>query len=413
MSNTTLFFTTRVLADVGLAIDESIDHAVVPGEDHSAGSQHRKGEAQVIFFLLGSLFLGGIFRKINKMTGIPYALMLFIVGVALGYYNAGLGVFGQSIYIISIINPSDVIVILLPALIFESGFNADRRIFKRQSIQILLFAIPYAGVSAIFIAFCIKIVFGYTDEYYTWLTAFVLGAILSCTDNTTTRTLLKEARASEKVSSLIEVESIINSSTCMVLLTVVSQLINGLTVAAEETSVITATAILRFFELMTGGVILGTVFGALFAILSRVVFNDEVLIVNISLIACYLVYYVAENVDLGIQVSGMFALVTLGLFMAKYGKARINAESEHTAHTFWKHVVYCAETIIFLMAGIIIGIKVLLSDKGPDTLPIMRGDFFKLPGLYICMTLCRFLAIIVFMPILKRQGYGLTWKEVN
>lgn len=37
---------------------------------------------------------------------------------------------------------------------------------------------------------------------------------------------------------------------------------------------------------------------------------------------------------------------------------------------------------------------------------------YKLIGLYFCMVLARFLAIAMFMRILPKLGYGLTWKEV-
>ena len=425
MSDTTSFITTRVLADVGLAIDESTDHAVVPGEDHSVGGQHGKGEAQVIFFLFGSLFLGGVFREINKKTGIPYTPMLFIFGILLGFYYDGLGSFGEAIYTISNVDPHGLLLIFLPTLIFESAFNADWHIFKRQFVQIFILAVPCVIVSAVFIAFSMKVVLGYSDLYYTWLTAFVFGAILSCTDTVAVLALLKEAGASKKFNSLIEGESLINDGTCMVLLTIAAQFIaagqaeeknshaqpgDALVEVAPMTPF---TVVKAFCELTVGGAALGVTFGIISTIWIRKIFNDEILVVNITLIACYLVYYVAENVNIGIQVSGIIALVALGLFMAAFGKTRINAESEHAVHTFWKYAVYCAETIIFLMAGIIIGIKVLLGEKERDALPITEEDLFKLFGLYLCMTVCRFLAIGVFMPILKRQGYGLTWKEVN
>lgn len=63
--------------------------------------------------------------------------------------------------------------------------------------------------------------------------------------------------------------------------------------------------------------------------------------------------------DLGIKISGIMALVSLGLFMAAFGKTRISAEADHAVHTFWKFIVYCAETVIFLVAGILVGTRVL------------------------------------------------------
>jgi len=376
-------------------------------DDHGSSSGHLTGgETLVIFFLFAALFLGGIFKEINKKTGIPYTPMLFILGILCGAYYQNLGIFGASLHTISDVDPHGLLLIFLPILIFESGFNADWHIFKRQFVQIITLAVPCVFVSAIFIAFSLKVVLGYSDDYYTWLTAFMFGAILSCTDTVAVLALLKEAGASKKFNALIEGESLINDGTCMVLLTIAAEVVKGKSMSpAEVVSV--------FCQLTLGGTVLGIVFGVFSAIWIRKIFNDEILVVNITLIACYMVYFVAENVDLGIKISGIIALVSLGLFMAAFGKTRINSESEHAVHTFWKYAVYCAETVIFLVAGIIIGVKVLMNEKDPEAISITTDDLYKLVGLYGCMTVSRFFSIALFMPILKRHGYGLTWREVS
>lgn len=389
-----------------MAADSASPSTDTSGHDDGHSSSHGvQNESLIIFFLAGGLLLGGLFKEINKKTGIPYTPMLFILGIGAGFFYMDLGFFGEALHTVSDVDPHGLLLIFLPILIFESGFNADWHIFKKQLLQIIILAVPCVFVSAMFIAFSLKVVLGYDDTYYTWLTAFMFGAILSCTDTVAVLALLKEAGASKKFNSLIEGESLINDGTCMVLLTICSEFIRGNQLSPSETVGI-------FCQLTLGGVVLGIVGGIICAIWIRKIFNDEILVVNITFIACYMVYFVAENVDLGIKISGIIALVALGLFMAAFGKTRINAESEHAVHTFWKFAVYCAETIIFLVAGIIIGVKMLTGERDPEALPITMDDFIKLFGLYICMTISRFLAIAVFMPILRRHGYGLTWKEV-
>jgi NhaP-type Na+/H+ or K+/H+ antiporter len=68
--------------------------------------------------------------------------------------------------------------------------------------------------------------------------------------------------------------------------------------------------------------------------------------------------------------------------------------------------VFCAETTIFIIAGILVGTKVFAvanSNIGMD-------DFYKLLILYVCMILARFISISLFMGVLPNLGYGLTWK---
>lgn len=90
------------------------------------------------------------------------------------------------------------------------------------------------------------------------------------------------------------------------------------------------------------------------------------------------------------------ALVALGLFMAAFGRTRIDIESDHAVHTFWKYAVYIAETIIFLLCGVLVSLKVILN---PESL-VEAEDYFKIIILYFCMIACRFGSVCIFMPYL-------------
>lgn len=60
--------------------------------------------------------------------------------------------------------------------------------------------------------------------------------------------------------------------------------------------------------------------------ISRVV-RDDILSATITIVACYLCFYIAEFTF--IKVSGILSIVVLGLFMSAFGKAKIYPESEH------------------------------------------------------------------------------------
>ena len=42
--------------------------------------------------------------------------------------------------------------------------------------------------------------------------------------------------------------------------------------------------------------------------------------------------------------------------MSAFGRTRISHEADHAIKEFWDFCVYACETIIFLLAGIIVGI---------------------------------------------------------
>jgi NhaP-type Na+/H+ or K+/H+ antiporter len=69
---------------------------------------------------------------------------------------------------------------------------------------------------------------------------------------------------------------------------------------------------------------------------------------------------------------------------------------------------YIAETIIFLLSGVIIGSKI----NSHHDIDIFWDDYLKLFGLYIFLHLIRFGCLLLFYPILSRLGYGMSLKEL-
>lgn len=332
----------------------------------------------------------------------PYTPLLFLIGVALGYYKDEIGILGDAAEQVSNINPHGILMIFLPPLIFESGFNSDWHIFRKQSKQIFILAFPSVVVCAALIMLSLKVVIGYKEEDFSWVGAFLFGSILSCTDTVAVLALLKEVGAPKKFNSLIEGESLLNDGTCMVLFTICAEILSGNSMSVKS-------IISLFLSLTIGGALLGLLFGMLAAAMINRVRNDPTLTLNITFCSCFILYFVAENVNLGFRVSGIMALVSMGLYMAAFGKTQISAEAKESVHSFWKYIIYVAETTIFLLAGILVGVRVIGELGTPD---IVRANFEKLGVLYLCMTMARFLSIVIFMPTLRKSGYGLTMKEV-
>ncbi|EGR30581.1 sodium hydrogen exchanger family protein, putative [Ichthyophthirius multifiliis] len=341
----------------------------------------------IVFFLFGGLAISGLVREMNKKTGIPYTPMLFIIGIFIGKFYQEMGLLGQSIYSIRNIDPHGILMIfylyqyLKGDLIVTGILSKNNRVLQ------------------------------YDDSYYSWSGAFMFGSILSCTDTVAVLALLKEVGAPKKLNSLIEGESLLNDGTCMVLFEISSKMVKGQQMLIFD-------IIKLFLTLTVGGALLGIFIGLIASFWIGRIHNDAILTVNVTFIAAYLCFFIAENVDLGIQISGIMALVSLGLFMSIFGKTKISIEEEKTVHIFWKYVVYAAESIIFLLAGIIVGIRVLNNlnnesfSNGQDQYTIIQQDYFKLFGLYICMILSRFGSIALVMKWLRKWGYGLSWKDV-
>jgi len=83
--------------------------------------------------------------------------------------------------------------------------------------------------------------------------------------------------------------------------------------------------ILLFLELTIGAIVLGVIFGMISTFLIKLVKSDSILTINITVTMCYILYFICEFVNIGIRISGIMALVSIGLYMAAFGKTRFTA----------------------------------------------------------------------------------------
>lgn len=87
--------------------------------------------------------------------------------------------------------------------------------------------------------------------------------------------------------------------------------------------------------------------------------NNAILTLNVTVVSCYILYFIAEYVDMGIKISGIMSLVSMGLYMAAFGKTKIATDAKQFVHSFWKIYIFVAETIIFILGGVLVGVQAL------------------------------------------------------
>ena len=226
----------------------------------------------------------------------------------------------------------------------------------------------------------------------------LFGSIVSATDPVAVVVLLKELGASKRLSTLIEGESLLNDGTAMVVFLVLLDLVKGIDLTFGD-------IIIKFIRLSLGGPLLGIAGGLVLSFILKRIHNNFVLEVNSTIFVAYLIFFIAELTPL--HVSGILALVALGLYMTRSGRTMISAESEHSVHHVWGYIGFLAETIIFILTGLILGERVVMTNQ------IEWLDFIKLIfGTYPILHVIRFFTILLFYPCLKRMGYGMTFKEV-
>jgi len=98
-------------------------------EGHKAHA-HDTSKLDVVLFLFLCLMVGNFFKPLASKIGVPYTSLITILGLILGVFSKKLGRTGVAIEIWSQMNPHLLLLLFIPALIFESAFNSDWHIFK-------------------------------------------------------------------------------------------------------------------------------------------------------------------------------------------------------------------------------------------------------------------------------------------
>ena len=143
---------------------------------------------------------------------------------------------------------------------------------------------------------------------FTFLACCLFGAINSATDPVAVVSLLKSLGVSKQISTLIEGESLLNDGTALVLFLVLIKFVEGESMSFGE-------VIGQFCKMSLLGPLLGLAFGMLMAFALSRIYNQPIMEANLTVCLPYICFYVAEHKD--VHVSGILALVTMGLYMTK------------------------------------------------------------------------------------------------
>lgn len=389
------------------AVDQAqADHGLPEdGDQAHAGEDHRSNMLPLLFVII-ALIIGAGTRHWLRKSPLPFTVSLLIIGLGLGAANR-LGWFeawhigsltinvnflGQSLDWAGKIDPHLILYVFLPTLIFEAAFAMDVHTFKKSFTNAFMLAVPGIIIALVLTGAIIIAMKGAGLGFagWGWPLALLFGAVVSATDPVAVVALLKELGASKKLGTLIEGESLLNDGTAIVIFMVLLATITG---AGSDTS-----PVLEFVRVALGGALVGIFFGWLTIRWVKKVFNDALIEITVIVAAAYLTFFVAEYF---LHVSGVLGLVALGLMMAGVGRTRISPEVEHFLHEFWELAAFIANTLIFVIVGVVIA----------NNSQFTADDFLKLFIIYIGVHIVRAIVIAVLYPVMRRAGYGLPPKD--
>lgn len=386
---------------------ENEAHDTLNSEVHEEGHSGGHGsDMSALFFIIIALLIGALIRHLLSKNAIPFTVWLLLVGLALGamvrmeWFNVAhignvtidFSIIDRAFSWAGNIDPHIIMYVFLPTLIFEASFAMDVHTFKKSAVNAAILAIPGIVIAMFLTAFLVLGIdkAGLGLSGWGWSYALMFGAVASATDPVAVVALLKELGASKKLGTLIEGESMLNDGTAIVFFMLFFTMVTG---GSSDTS-----PIIEFLKVSIGGTLVGVVIGSITIRWVRRVFNDALVEISVIVGAAYITFFICEHF---LHVSGVLGLVALGLAMASVGKTRISPEVEHFLHEFWELFAFIANTLIFIIVGVVIAEQISFSLKNLLVLLII----------YVGVHIVRATIILLFYPIMKRVGYGLPKKD--
>ena len=351
-----------------------------------------------LLLTIAGLTVGAIFKSLFQRTRIPYTVGLFAIGLAAGIMNRmgvfhGMPQFSAALDSVANINPDLILYIFLPILIFDAAYELNLHIFKKTLTNATLLAAPGLIICMILTAGVLMAISFFVPGYekWTWASALMFGALISATDPVAVVALLHELKTSKRFSTLVDAESLLNDGTGIVCF----MLFYGITVWGRNDEL---APILEFCQVVAGGAILGFIAARLVIWFITRVNSEEMIQNSVIILSAYLVFILAQ---LYLGISGVIALVAFGLTIAYVGKPRLKPQVNIFMGSFWELLTYIANTLIFIIVGIVIAEKVDFSWSHCAILLLV----------YIALNIIRYITIMMLYPIMKRSGYGLNKKE--
>ncbi len=353
---------------------------LAPAGGHTAGLVTDVVMQMVVLMLVAALST----LIIKRFTALPLTVTLVVIGALL----AALGdVFTPFAVFSSVeLTPDLVLFVFIPTLIFESAFGLDARQLRRNLGPVVALAVPGLLLSTAIIAAIMYLAANHLAGVpMSLVLALLLGSILSATDPVAVIALFKQLGTPERLTVLVEGESLFNDATALVL----SKVLLGFAAGGAVTGLAIAEGSQNFFVVFFGGVLVGWLAALLAGTLMAMVETDAFLEITLTTILAYASFVVADHF---LHVSGIMAVVAAGITMNSWGRTKISPGVQAFMHQFWEYLAQLANALIFLMVGLMVDFAALLDNA------LLIG------AVIVAMLVSRAAVVFGLLPIVGRLG---------
>jgi CPA1 family monovalent cation:H+ antiporter len=294
------------------------------------------------WLLIAATLVGMVIRRFN----IPYAVALVVGGLLLEASHLGA---------VPHLEPEVLLFVFLPPLLFDAAFRLEASEARSLLRPVLILAVPGVFVTAILVGTVLWLVLDLSFP-----TALLFGSFVAATDPVAVISVFKQLKVAKHLSLTAELESLINDGMAITLYVVLLEWAVGGSFNAVES--------LGIFVLeIGGGLAIGGIMGFVGSRLTRFS-NDHLLEMLLSVSLAYGSYLSADSIG----ASGALACVAAGIIHGSYGRSIGMSENTRSLlDDLWEFLGFVANAIVFLLLGVSVHPRDLLSDSWPIAVAIV------------------------------------------
>ncbi|MDX1732405.1 MAG: cation:proton antiporter, partial [Aurantimonas coralicida] len=279
----------------------------------------------IVVLIATLVAFGALARPLATRLRLPVSILLALGGASLGFaslYSLDhpgtlLPVDLAALITDLPVGSSLFLYVLLPTLIFQSALVVDMQRVREDLLPIVLLALVAVLAATFGVALALWPIAGMP-----LLACLLLASLVATTDPVAVIAIFRDVGAPDRLTRLVEGESLFNDALAISLFLIFSAAI------IAPGSVTVTGAALNLLLLPIGGGLFGYLMARLYLQLLRLIGDDQVTAVSLSLALPYLSFWLAEHV---LQVSGIIAVATAGVALASLSPARVTRE-------LWRHL---------------------------------------------------------------------------
>ncbi|KAG1677114.1 Sodium/hydrogen exchanger 8 [Nymphon striatum] len=345
---------TNTSAATDPTIPEVTDHDPnLPGKG-SAEEEHHSSMAIFFILIVAAVCILVIHFLIqSKFNQLPESIAIIFIGALIGLImklilTTNVGDWQKE----EALNPTTFFLVILPPIIFESGYNLHKGNFFQNIGSILVFAILGTAISAFVVGGGVYLL-GLADVAYklSFTESFAFGSLISAVDPVATLAIFAAMDVDPVLYMLVFGESILNDAVSIVLLTTVLKSATP-EMANVSSSYAFAHGVGTFCLMFFASAAIGVIFALTSALISFYIDlrKHPSLELGFLLIFCYAPYGLAE----GIHLSGIMAILFCAIVMSHYTHFNLSPVTQITMQQTLRMLSFLAETLVFAYLGMAI-----------------------------------------------------------